>query len=197
MAFDDIPRSEDAKTGRRERLIGAYIGILAVLLAVCSLGGGNAAQDATLNTIQASNIWAFFQAKNIRRQAYRLQAAEFEAALAAQPNMPEEARKLLQAKIDEYKAQDKRLTSEPEKNEGIEELSKRGRELEAARDEALKRNPYFDYGQALLQIAIVLASVAIIAGGNALLAASGLVGLLGIAATVGGFTLAFPLPFAS
>ncbi len=197
MAIDDIPNSEDGKTGYREKLIGAYIGILAVLLAICSLGGGNAAQDATLNTIQASNIWAFFQAKNIRRQAYRLQAAEFETTLAAQPGMPEDARKLLQAKIEDYKAQEKRLTSEPDKNEGIEELSKRGRELEAARDEALKRTPYFDYGQALLQIAIVLASVAIISGGSALLAASGLVGLLGFAATVGGFTLAFPLPFAS
>ena len=30
----------------------------------------------------------------------------------------------------------------------------------------MRKDPYFDYGQALLQIAIVLASVAIITGGT-------------------------------
>jgi len=57
------------------------------------------------------------------------------------------------------------------------------------------RDPYFDYGQALLQIAIVLASVAIIAGGNFLLVLSGLLGVLGTASTLNGFFL-FWLPFA-
>ena len=71
----------------------------------------------------------------------------------------------------------------------------KGKALEAERDEALKRGPYFDYGQALLQIAIVLASIAIIAGGNALLVLSLILGVLGTVSASGGFTLAFPLPF--
>ena len=77
----------------------------------------------------------------------------------------------------------------------LDELSKKARAVEADRDLALARNPYFDYGQALLQIAIVLASVAILTPGILPLIASITVGLLGITATVGGFTLAFPLPF--
>jgi hypothetical protein len=47
-----------------------------------------------------------------------------------------------------------------------------------------------------LQIAIVLASGAIISGGNLLLFLSFILGALGTTATIGGFTLAFPLPFA-
>lgn len=194
MASQQAAQAENA-VKPREKLIGIYIGILAVILAVCSLAGSNANQDATLKTIEASNTWAFFQAKNVRRQAYRLQISEFEAALLANPQMPEDARKNLEAKLTDYRAQVQRLTSEPETQEGLDELSKKARAVEADRDLALARNPYFDYGQALLQIAIVLASVAILTPGILPLIASITVGLLGITATVGGFTLAFPLPF--
>ena len=40
----------------------------------------------------------------------------------------------------------------------------KAKSIEADRDRALRKDPYFDLAQALLQIAIVLASVAIIAG---------------------------------
>jgi hypothetical protein len=96
----------------------------------------------------------------------------------------------------DYKEQDKKLTSDTASGEGLDELFNKGKSLEAQRDDSLKRGPYFDYGQALLQIAIVLASVAIISGGNLPLFLSFILGVLGTVATVGGFTLAFPLPFA-
>ena len=90
-----------------------------------------------------------------------------------------------------YKTQDKKLSSDAERGEGLDELFAKGRRLEAQRDEALRRGPYFDYGQALLQIAIVLASVAIISGANLLLVVSFMLGGLGLVSTIGGF----PLPF--
>ena len=46
----------------------------------------------------------------------------------------------------------------------------------------------------MLQISIVLASVAIISGGNIPLVGSLLLGTLGAVLTLGGYTLAFPLP---
>jgi hypothetical protein len=110
--------------------------------------------------------------------------------------MPDDVKAVITAKIADYKDQDKKLTSDPERSEGLDELFAKGKALEGQRDDAMKRGPYFDYGQALLQIAIVLASVAIISGGNLLLVGSLLLGGLGAVATFGGFTLAFPLPFA-
>lgn len=197
MAWEKLGSDADnLNTKRRDKLIGIYIGILAVILAVCSMGAGNAQQDATLNNIEASNTWAFFQAKNARRQALRLHSDDFAIMLAATPAMPDDVKASIKEKIASYAEQDKKLTSDPEKKEGLDELWTKAKELETSRDEALKRGPYFDYGQALLQIAIVLASIAIISGGNALLIGSAIVGVLGAAATVGGFTLAFPLPFA-
>ncbi len=70
MAWEELGReAERENSRRRDKLIGVYIGILAVVLAISSLGGNNADQDATQQNIAASNIWGFFQAKNARRQA--------------------------------------------------------------------------------------------------------------------------------
>lgn len=192
MALDDLAKDVHS---RRDKLIGVYIGLLAVVLAICSMGGNNASGDATHRNIEASNTWSFFQAKNARRQAYKLQADDLELRLATDATLSEDARKKISDRVADYRAQEKRLTSEPEKKEGLDELFAKGRELEKQRDTALSRGPYFDYGGALLQIAIVLASVAIISGGNFLLIVSLILGSLGTLATIGGFTLAFPLPF--
>lgn len=196
MAWDQLGREADSQNAKsRDKWIGVYIGILAVILAICSMGGGNATKDSTLKNIEASNNWGFFQAKNIRRNEIRLQIDELLLMLEVSPGMPEEAKKLIQAKLDDYRAQDKKLTSDVESQQGLDELFAKGKKLEKDRDVALQRDPYFDYGQAMLQIAIVLASVAIISGGTPILAGSAILGVLGIVATIGGFTLAFPLPF--
>lgn len=194
MSLDDFAK-DGAIVSNRDKYIGVYIGILAVLLAICSMGGNNATNDANFLNIQASNTWAFFQAKNARRQAYKLQADDLELRLATDASLNEDSRKRITDRVADYRAQEKKLTSEPEKKEGLDELFVKGKELEKSRDTALARGPYFDYGGALLQIAIVLASIAIISGGSFLLIASVIVGALGSLATVGGFTLAFPLPF--
>lgn len=193
MSHDALGDSK--KLSNREKYIGVYIGILAVVLAICSMGGGNAAKDATLKNIEAANTWSFFQAKNARRQALRLQSDDLELRLAMEPNLADDVRRKITEQIAAYKAQDAKLTSDKDRMEGLDELWTKGKALEVQRDLALMRDPYFDYGEALLQIAIVLASVAIISGTNFLLFVSMTLGALGLIATFGGFTLAFPLPF--
>jgi hypothetical protein len=191
MAFKDLVEAIDSDKTNRDRLIAVYIGVLAVLLAVAGVGGGNAMKDATARNIEAANIWAFFQAKNIRRHELRLQIAEFEVMRASRPDMPPAARMLVDEKLNKYRADEARLTSEPDTGEGVEELKVRARSLETQRDRAMVKDPYFDYGQALLQIAIVLASVAIITGGTVLLVLSGLLAGLGTLSMLNGFLLFF------
>jgi Domain of unknown function (DUF4337) len=167
---------------------------LAVLLAICGVGGGNAAKEATRANIEASNTWAFFQAKNIRRQNLRVVIDELEIKLT-ESNLSVATREAINKKIAEYKATIQRLTSEPDKQEGLDELFVKGKALEAERDIALRRDPYFEWSQALLQISIVLASVHLIIGSLPLLALSGGLGVLGILLMLNGFTLLLPLPF--
>lgn len=194
MAVQDVSEGSSEKT-KRDRLIAVYIGVLAVILAISGVGGGNATKDATARNIEASNTWAFFQAKTIRRHEIRLQISEFEVLLATQPGLPAETRATIEERIDKLRKDEARYTSEPDTGEGTKELMVRARDLEQQRNVAMAKDPYFDYGQALLQIAIVLASVAIITGGTALLALSGFLALIGTLLTVNGFFLLLPLPF--
>jgi hypothetical protein len=187
--------SGDGANRQRERLIAVYIAILAVALSVCSVGGGNATKDATARNIEASNAWAFFQAKNIRRNDVRIEISDLELRLATEPNLSEAARTAVQDKLKQYREQEARLSSEPETGEGVKELMAKGKALETQRDRAMRKDPYFDYGQALLQIAIVLASVAIITGGSMLLLLSGLLAAGGLISMLNGFMLLYSLPF--
>ncbi len=195
MSLDDVMDRLKSDNDQRNKWVGVYIGILAVLLAVCSVGGGNAAKDATRANIDAANTWAFFQAKNIRRSSITMAADELELLQAAQPNMPADARTKFAAKIKDYRDQIQRLTSDPVKQEGLDELFVKAKAFEVERDAALRRDPYFDWSQAMLQIAIVLASVHLIIGNFMLLALSGGLGGLGILLMLNGFTLLVPLPF--
>ena len=65
----------------------------------------------------------------------------------------------------------------------------KAKEHEHERDHALKQDPWFDYAEALLQIAIVLTSVAILTGAHVLFWVPAGLGLLGILSTVNGFFL--------
>ena len=196
MGWDELTRdAEDQNQRDKDRLIGVYIAVLAVILALCTMGGGNAAKEATLKNIEASNLWAFFQSKNLRRQALRLQVDQLEIMRDGDPNLPATTRAAIEAKIADYKAQDALLTSDKARNEGLDELFVRAKALEVERDTAMERDPYFDYGEAFLQIAIVLAGVAIISGGSAVLVSSLVVAALGALMTLNGFTLLVPMPF--
>jgi len=115
--------------------------------------------------------------------------------LAAMPTMPEEARKKFEDKIKGYRAQYQSLTTDPQKQEGLDELFVKGKLLELERDVALRKDPYFDWSQALLQIAIVVASVHLIIGNMMLLGLSGSLAALGVLLMINGYTLATWLPF--
>lgn len=196
MVWDELGREAGEENQRdRDRLIGVYIGILAVILAICAMGGDNAAKEATLKNIEATNIWSFFQAKNMRRHVLRLQVDELELLKTTTPALTDEARQAIAAKLEEYRKLDAELTSNPKSQEGLDELFNRGKALEAERDKAMGQDPYFDYGEAFLQIAIVLAGVAIISGGSTLITASVVMGVLGAFFTLNGFTLLFDIPF--
>lgn len=173
-----------------------YIAVLAVLIAICSIGDDDASKTMIRSSVGAADTYAFFQAKNIRQTAYALSADEFEAELL-KPGLDENTRKFLQEKLSRYRATVERYESEPSTGEGKKELLAKARGLEAERDLALRRDPYFDYGQGLLQIAIVLASVSLILGGTILLRVSAVMAAAGALSTINAFALLVELPFLS
>ena len=170
------------------------IAIFAMALAICGLGGANAGKEAVNNNVLASNFFNFYQAKNMRQTAFMLAADEIELGSLTDPAVPEAAKQALQKKLADYKATIARYESDPASNEGKKELLARAKEHEELRDHALKQDPYFDYAEALLQIAIVLISVSIIASLPWLAFFGGAVGLIGVLLTINGFFLLVAIP---
>ena len=170
------------------------IALFAMVLAICGLGGSNASKEAVNNNVLAANYFSFYQAKNARQSALELAADEIELGWLNDPALPDAAKQAMRAKLAGYKATIARYESEPSTNEGKKELMARAREHEKLRDHALKQDPYFDYAEALLQIAIVLISVSIIANLAWLALLGGAVGLVGVLLTINGFFLLVEIP---
>jgi|SRR5262245_12333015 len=192
----DMMEQEKAQDHFKRRAAIA-IAFFAMLLAITGLGGQNATKDALNSNIQASNYFSFFQAKNMRQTAYALAADEFELAWMQDPQLPEEARAALRRKAEDYRRTVERYETEPDTGEGKKELIAKAREQEVKRDHALKQDPYFDYAEALLQIAIVLISVSLVADQVWLSFLGGGVGILGALLMLNGFLMLVELPFLS
>jgi len=186
---------KDKEQDRFKKRAAIGIAILAMLLAITGLGGNNATKEALNENILASNFYNFFQAKNMRQTAYILAADELELAWTKDSTLPAEARTALMAKAEAYKKTIARYESEPETNEGKKELLSRARGHEEKRNHALKQDPYFDYAEALLQIAIVLISVAIVAEQVWLSFLGGGLGLIGALLMINGYLLLIDIPW--
>jgi hypothetical protein len=188
---------KDREQNLFKRRAAIAIAVFAMLLAITSLGGQNATKEALNSNILASNDFNFFQAKNMRQTAYVLAADELELAWNNDPQLSNDAKAALRRKVEDYRRTIARYETEPETGEGKKELMAKAREHEQKRDRALKQDPYFDYAEALLQIAIVLISVAIVAEQVWLSFIGGGLGILGALLMLNGYLLLVELPFLS
>ena len=195
-ANDAAELMDQEKTNDRFKQRAAIlISVLAMLLAITSLGGNNATKEAATNNVLAANFYNFYQAKNVRQTAIMLSADQIELAVLNDQSVPEDAKAALRKKVEDYRKTVARYESEPETSEGKKELLAKAKEHETRRDRALRQDPYFDYAQALLQIAIVLISVSIISELGWLVAAGGVLGVAGALLMMNGFLLLVEVPF--
>ena len=165
-----------------------------MLLAIASLGGSNATKVMVNANIQASDTYGFYQSKNIRQTIYRITAEELEGQLLAQPGMPEQAKTKIEKTIERYRSRAEQYESDPATGEGKTELLAKAKEWEAKRDQAAKRDPNFDFAEALFQIAIVLGSVSIVAASRTLVKLSGALAVVASLLMVNGYFLLAHLP---
>ena len=154
------------------------ISVLALVLAFSETLGKAAQTNALALNIEASNLWAFFQAKTIRQTVLRTAAEEVESGTAT------EAQKKQAAK---WKDTAQRYQSEPDTGEGREQLAVRAKEAEMKRDRSMAAYHHYEVASAAVQIAIVLASASIIAEIIALAWAGAALGVLGVVFCVIGF----------
>jgi hypothetical protein len=171
--------------GRRAALTTA---IYAVVLSIASLGGNNTVKEMLLAQQQSSDQWAFYQAKVIREHQYRAQKMLLETQLAEPSSLKGAERAKVEALATKFAEEEKRYNAEKK------DIEKDAKKLELVRDIRRERHPYFEFGEVLLQIAIVSASVSILSTSRPMFWFSLVLAALGAALTLNGFTPLFTLP---
>src|SRR5436853_1268915 len=95
------------------RLTAIYLGIIAMLLAVASLGGSEATKEMLNANIHASDTYAFYQAKNIRQTHYQIAAEELELLSAGLPALSQDQQTKVNQLVKRYRDTVTRYDSEP------------------------------------------------------------------------------------
>jgi hypothetical protein len=153
--------------------IGILIATMAAILAFTEMAARNADTDVVRETVEASDTWAFYQAKSIRSTMLRAdaRALQLEAAASKDP--------IVAKTIADWEATASREDSEPSTGEGRKELILRARAIEKRRDDRNAAKENFEYASGALELGILLASSAVVTGLVPLAFLGGAIGAIG------------------
>lgn len=181
-AHENLEHAEHAQhASGSSKKIALLISVLALFLAFSETLGKSAQTAAIAHNVTANDLWAFYQAKNIRQTV--LSAAgeqlQIEADRASDPTV----RARLDKTIADWKTTVARYKSDPVKKEGRKELAEKATIAERKRDLAMARYHHYEIASAAFQIGIVLASAEVITAMAALGWLAGLLGVTGLGFT--------------
>ncbi|MGA8572915.1 MAG: DUF4337 domain-containing protein [Desulfobaccales bacterium] len=192
MSEVELPKPEELEEIKAKsftRRVALITGIFAVILAISHLGGDMATKEMLMAQQQASDQWAFYQAKNIRENIDRNQKTILTLALLEKDTLKPEVRQRYEEELRQVTADEGRYAAEKE------EIGKDARHLEQERDLYRSKDPYFEYAEVLLAIAIVMSSIAILAYSRMALSIALVSAGLGTLLAANGFLLIVRLPF--
>jgi hypothetical protein len=186
----------------RNKKVALLIAVIALFLAFSETLGKSAQTAALSYNVEASNLWAFFQAKTIRQTALQVgtEILKIDLIRADGEGSAAAAKAALAKRIDSWEQISKRYDTElmqppvrkavnlnPPYGEGRRELMARAIAAESKRDTALERYHHYEVASAAFQIGIVLASATVITGMVVLTYLAAGLGLIGIAFMAIGF----------
>lgn len=136
-----------------------YLALTTVIFAVCAtlstFKGGGFSTRSVMSQSQASDQWAYYQAKSIKSYLYQMQSDKLIIEQLALPtSAPEKVVTAYREKIADYKKKTDKY--EIEKSE----IQEKAKQLEGIRDEAQIHSKAFGVAVIYLQIAILLSSIA-------------------------------------
>lgn len=129
--------------------------IFAVFATLSTFKGGGFSTRSVMSQSQASDQWAFYQAKAIKSYIYQMQKESLELKLLELPkSTTEEVANSYKEKIADYKIKIEKHDQEKT------ELQEKAKQLEGIRDESQKHSQAFGMAIIFLQISILLSSIA-------------------------------------
>lgn len=156
--------------------VSITLSILAVLVAAVTLLGHRAHTEELLLQAQASDQWAYYQAKSIRSVQTKTTADIVEVGTVKDAGKA--------ATVEEkYKKEAERYDREKD------EISEKARELEKERDVFRRRADRFDAGEGFLEVGLIICSITMLTKKRGFWISGILVGAVGIVAALSGMFL--------
>ena len=151
--MEAIDKAKEAVAEARERRqlapISLTMAILAVLIATVSLLGHRSHTEEILLQNRATDQWAYYQAKNMRRNNLEALSDVLTALENTKAERAGQVQKRFHDEIDKYRDQQKDIQNE-------------ARGLEAEVGLASRRADRFDLGEVFLEIALVVTSITLL-----------------------------------
>jgi hypothetical protein len=154
--------------------VSVTMSILAVLVAVATLFGHRTHTEELLLQAQATDQWAYYQAKNIRLHEIQSLVDLLGVVSTQDKERTESLREKYQKEVERYSS-DK------------DSISEKAEEHEHDRDLLRARADRFDAGEGILEIALVICSLTLLTDKKFFWYAAMLIGAIGIVAALGGF----------
>ena len=146
-----------------DKAVAGTMAIIAALLAVVSVLGQHFNTEKILSQQKASDEWAYYQAKDIRRYAAQL-GQDILAQMHAQAPA-----------IGKYGTDSMRYRKE------TADIQNQARDFEKERDRAGRQADFFHFSEVFLEVAIVFSSLSILTKRRALFIGGMLCALVGVA----------------
>ncbi|MGC3982979.1 MAG: DUF4337 domain-containing protein [Steroidobacteraceae bacterium] len=161
-----------------------YMSLATVILAVCAtlstFKGGSYSTLSVISQAQASDQWAFYQAKSTKQHLYELQEKQLQLQVLSLP-AGSTAADAYQKAVAEYAADAKRYDQEKS------DIETKAKALEQQRDDAKRHGKPFGIAVIFLQVAILLNSIAGLLKARRIWWAAIPVGLVGVVFFADGF----------
>jgi Domain of unknown function (DUF4337) len=170
----------------KDRRAAIVIAILALFLALSEAGAKKADHISTEKNIESSDLFNFYQAKKIRSTIVETAAQTLESQM---PGVSDpKAHDALEKQVADFKTKAAEFEHDPKKPEdSLDAIQDRANEAGEARELANRQLEHYELGSGAVQIAIVLASAAIITGVGALMWFSVALGAVGVLLMTLGF----------
>ena len=175
----EIMEAHEARSLEDSRLtlpVAVTLSILAVLVAIATLLGHRASTEEIILQTKATDLWALFQAKNIR--LHEMQG--FADLLGTLSPVDKEKTEALREK---YLKETGRYEQEKD------EVSEQAKELEKERESSSRRADRYEAGEVILEIALIICSLTLLTKKRIFWLSGIALGLIGLGTTLSGFLI--------
>src|SRR6202795_917890 len=154
--------------------VAITISILAVLVAMSTLMGHRSSIEAVLLQTQATDQWAYYQAKNNRQHQMQIDADLLGVLTAADKEKAAALREKYLKEIERY-------------DNDKDQISEKAKEFENERAVVSRREDRFDAGEVILDIALIICSLTLLTRRKGFWYSGIVIGVVGFFAGISGF----------